>query len=318
MGLPDGWASASTSSKSAERAGMARGRALHRRRPADGGCAARFEGPRFRRPAGDRGLCRPRDRSSRIQEGSSRPDQSFRGGRREESRKGVRPSSVLVRLRRPRHSPLPTPNRISEGRSAERDLCQSAAVSTSCRMRSRAMRRPAKLTSVSASASWVDQRAPAKGRAGRRGDRRQASSRRPPRDRTPRGRAKCAKRRTNVGGTGVRDVAADDSHEAETETAEDAIHAAPEIAAALTQARHATGSGTGLVRRDRQHGTESAVAVRPRSRRVRVARETARPPDHRCPCQAPLDRPETGARANTTTVSFIRRSGRLPRRHASQ
>ena len=49
---------------------MARGRALHRRRPADGGCAARFRGPLFRRPAGDRGL---RDARNRTAPHSRRP-----------------------------------------------------------------------------------------------------------------------------------------------------------------------------------------------------------------------------------------------------
>ena len=48
------------------------------------------DGPLFRRPAGDRGLCHSRNRSSRIQEGSSRPDRSFQGGRPEESRKKVK------------------------------------------------------------------------------------------------------------------------------------------------------------------------------------------------------------------------------------
>ena len=64
----------------AERAGMARRRALHRRRSVDGGCAARFKGPCFRRPTGDRGLCSSHNRSSRVQEGSSRPARSFQGG----------------------------------------------------------------------------------------------------------------------------------------------------------------------------------------------------------------------------------------------
>src|SRR5438132_10801109 len=75
--------------KSTERARMARRRALHRRRPVDGGCATRFRGPLFRRPTGDRGLCNSRNRSYFIQEGSSRPDWSFRGGRPEESRRKV-------------------------------------------------------------------------------------------------------------------------------------------------------------------------------------------------------------------------------------
>ena len=68
-----------------ERAGMAGGRPLHRRGPADGRCAARFDGPRFRRPAGDRGLCDPRNRPPRVQEGPGRPDRAFRGGRRKEN-----------------------------------------------------------------------------------------------------------------------------------------------------------------------------------------------------------------------------------------
>src|SRR5207249_4465060 len=75
--------------KSTERARMACRRALHHRRPVDGGCATRFRGPLFRRPTGDRGLCNSRNRSYFIQEGSSRPDWSFRGGRPEESRRKV-------------------------------------------------------------------------------------------------------------------------------------------------------------------------------------------------------------------------------------
>ena len=49
-------------------------------------------------------------------------------------------------------------------------LRRSAAVSTSCSVRSMATRRPAKFASVSASACSVDQRTAANGRAGRRGD----------------------------------------------------------------------------------------------------------------------------------------------------
>ena len=42
------------------------------------------------RSFGDRGLCNSRNRSYLIQEGSSRPDRSFRGGRPEESRRKVK------------------------------------------------------------------------------------------------------------------------------------------------------------------------------------------------------------------------------------
>src|SRR5437879_4258618 len=82
--------------KSTERARMARRRALHRRRPVDGGCATRFRGPLFRRPTGDRGLCNSRNRSYLIQEGSRRPDRSFRGGRPEESRRKVKSTNVKL------------------------------------------------------------------------------------------------------------------------------------------------------------------------------------------------------------------------------
>ena len=59
------------------------------------------DGPRFRRPTGDRGLCNSRNRSSLIQEGSSRPDRSFRGGRPEESRRKVKLTRGLAVARSP-------------------------------------------------------------------------------------------------------------------------------------------------------------------------------------------------------------------------
>ena len=67
---------------------MAGGRPLHCRRPADGGCASGAEGPRFRRQAGDRGLCNPRNRSPLIQDGASRPDHSSRRPTRREQKRG--------------------------------------------------------------------------------------------------------------------------------------------------------------------------------------------------------------------------------------
>ena len=82
--------------KSTERARMARGGPLHRRRPADGGRAARSGSPFFRRPAGDRGLCSACHRSSLVQEGPSRPDRSFRDRRREEDEKKGQNSAHLA------------------------------------------------------------------------------------------------------------------------------------------------------------------------------------------------------------------------------
>lgn len=66
-----------------ERARLARGRPLHRRGPADGGCPARDRGPLVRQPSGDRSLRHASNQPSRIQKSLRRSDGTFRDGRRE-------------------------------------------------------------------------------------------------------------------------------------------------------------------------------------------------------------------------------------------
>jgi hypothetical protein len=61
-------------------AGMACGRALYRRRSADGRRAAHTCRPPVRRPAGERSLRRSRDRSACLREGPCRSASAVRGG----------------------------------------------------------------------------------------------------------------------------------------------------------------------------------------------------------------------------------------------
>ena len=99
-----------------QRAGMAGGRSLHRRGSADGGCPPRPESPRFRRSAGDRGLCGPRHRPPRVQEGARRSIGAFRRRRRRLPLPSIGRLRHLARLLR---APQQQPAGDDQGGAAE-------------------------------------------------------------------------------------------------------------------------------------------------------------------------------------------------------